>query len=273
MALINKKKRIEEQENELEEELEEFREILPQEEEIPYILSEMPEAIRVEKKSRIIPFLIVFVVFAVFAGGIFALIHFKIVDISGLTLSNLRAKVPIANNIVIPSEANAKKSADAEKLTEEIAYLEERLKEREAEIENLKEQNNIYAKEVIRLQEFEETQMEFKAMREEFENMIASEAPKAFEKFYAEMSPENAEKIYRELSAQTVSDKRFKRYINTFQNMDDTAIGKMFQSMIDTDLDLVVSILESLPIEQAASIISAMEPADGAVIAKRMYPE
>jgi flagellar motility protein MotE (MotC chaperone) len=206
---------------------------------------------------------------AFIAGILYGAYRFNLFGMGNINFKSIREKLPIANNLILPDDSKP----DAEELSLKISELEGKIKSLEEEKSDLEKRNELYAQEVLRLKEFESQQLEFRAEKEEFDRMIASEKPSEYEKFYSQISPENAEIIYREIVGEISSSKEFKKYISTFQNMDESAAAGIFEKMVSTDIDLVVSILKALPAEQSASVLAAMKPESAAMATKRMYPE
>lgn len=240
------------------------------------------ETIEKPKKSRTKLKIVLFslAVFFAFAIGVFLLFRFNIIDSEGLSWSNIKSKIPIVKNLV--TEEELEKTEEVKEIAftdEELQMYQEKIKELEEEVGiqkeeilRLEDKNTDYAREVIRLQEIEGAHEEYKRLKEEIDKQIASGDPIAYEEYFESISPGNAEEIYRQIVGENIKDKELKKYISTYQEMDEQAAAEMFEEMIATDLDLVVNIIKGISSDHAAEILAEMEPRSAAAVTKRMSP-
>lgn len=171
-------------------------------------------------------------------------------------------KIPVVKNLLPPIEEGG------QTLTEEII-----VDENQQMIDSLTAEIDELNKEILRLKEFEKNQLAFKKEKEDFDKMIALNDPKAYQAFYETIAPENAEQLYKEAVNKEVSDKRFKEYIQTFENMKKDAVATILEELIMTDMDLVITILDNLSSEKRSEILSAMDPKNAASCSKLLAPE
>lgn len=159
---------------------------------------------------------------------------------------------------------------------DQIASLEKQLeqaqnesKSRAADIEKLKA-------EVLRLQPFEEKQVEFNRIRTEFyEDVIyAEKGPGAeeYRKYYESMDPATAEYLYKQVITQLEKSKEVRDYASAYAQMKPKEAAKIFESMTD-ELDLVAEILQTMSADTRGSIMGVMDPAVAAKLTKIMAPE
>ena len=187
------------------------------------------------------------------------LISFNVGNIRDKYLRPGLERIPIIKNLLPPLN---------EEEEEKIEQKDEKQEKIDALIKEIEELN----KEVSRLKEFEQTQLQFKAEKEEFDKMIALNDPKAYAKFYEGISPENAEELYKQAVDKDVKDKRFKEYIQTFENMKKDAVSTILEELMITDIDLVIDILKNLSSEKRSEILSVMDPKNAASVSKLLAP-
>ena len=129
--------------------------------------------------------------------------------------------------------------------------------------------------EVKRLKTFEENQVAFQEIKEEFyeEVVYAENGPGAdeYQKYYEEMDPTTAEELYKQVIQSEATDKKMQEYAKTFSNMKAAEAAGILGAMTD-NLELAAQILESLDVETRGAIMGAMEPAVAARITKIMNP-
>ena len=188
-----------------------------------------------------------------------ALISFNVGNIRDKYLRPGLEKIPIVKNLLPPLE-------------EEQQQEEEVVDEKQQTIDSLTKEIEELNKEVTRLKEFEQAQLQFKAEKEEFDKMIALNDPKAYASFYESIAPENAEELYKQAINQEVTDKRFKDYIQTFETMKKDAVATILEELMVTDMDLVITILENLTSDKRSEILSAMDPKNAASCSKLLAP-
>lgn len=130
--------------------------------------------------------------------------------------------------------------------------------------------------EIIRLQDFEETQVEFQRIRTEFyEEVVYSEkgpGVEAFQEYYESMDPTTAEYIYKQVVAQAEESSEIQEYAETYAQMKPKQAAALFEAMTD-NLNLGARILGLMTPEQRAEIFDAMDPEVAAKYTKIMDPE
>lgn len=229
------------------------------------------------KKGRIKKIIILGFIFLSFIALLTSILGFNIFNIRDNYLRGFLESIPIVNNILPPLDSPLDNDTTTQMSNDEllntIEYLQNRLREYEDEINHLNEINSLQAGEIVRLQEIEENQLQFRSDKEEFDRMIAENDPEAFMSFFKSMYPENAEVLYREAVVYAYQSRELRNYVATFEAMDRRRAGTTLETMMITELELVVLILSSMNVEQRASILGVMSADNAAIIATMMAPE
>jgi flagellar motility protein MotE (MotC chaperone) len=130
--------------------------------------------------------------------------------------------------------------------------------------------------EVARLKEFEDMQVEFQRIKNEFyEEVVYAEngpGPEAFQDYYEAFDPTGAEFIYRQVVQQTEQSQEILDWAQAYSVMDASAAAAIFEAMTD-DLDRAARILETMPAENRGEILGAMTPEVAVQLTKIMDPE
>lgn len=206
-------------------------------------------------------------------------------DVGGFgsnVLAPVLQDVPIINKI-LPSENQTESTGDKsyggynsiKEAVEQINRLEQQLEQVQntniayaEQIEALKAEND-------RLQTFEDSQVNFKRIKEQFyeEVVYAENGPGAAEyrAYYEEMDPATAEALYKQVIQEEAVNTKMRDYVATFSNMDAASAAGILSSMTD-NLDLAAEILENMSATSRGSILGEMDPAIAARIAKIMNP-
>lgn len=159
---------------------------------------------------------------------------------------------------------------------DQIASLERQLEQVQNESKEKDTELNTLKAEVLRLQPFEEKQVEFQRIRTEFyeEVIYAENGPGAeeYRKYYEEMDPSTAEYLYKQVVAQTEEDQKMQEYASTYAQMKPKAAAAAFEKM-ENDMKLVAKILNAMNAESRAAIMNNMSPEFAAKLTKIMDPE
>lgn len=156
-----------------------------------------------------------------------------------------------------------------ESLEKQLEQAQNSNKEKDTQIDTLKA-------EVLRLQPFEERQVEFQRIRTEFyEEVIYAEngpGPEEYRKYYEDMDPSTADYLYKQVVTQTEKDKEMEEYANTYAQMKPKAAAETFEEM-SNDTSLVAEILMAMSAESRAAIMNNMDPEFAAKLTRIMKPE
>lgn len=207
-------------------------------------------------------------------------------DVGGFgskVLTPLLKDVPVVN-LILPNSSgnNGNISTDnggytnLNDATEQIKNLELQLQQ--AQTDNLKLQEDVanLKAENARLQEFEDKQVEFQRIKNEFyeEVVYAENGPgaEAYQKYYESMDPTTAEYLYKQVIAQLQEDKSVQDYAAAYSSMKPKKAAAIFEQMTD-NLNLAARILKTMSAENRGNILAEMDPTIAAKLTKIMDPE
>lgn len=206
-------------------------------------------------------------------------------DVGGFgskVLTPLLKDVPVVNLILPNGQNSGNISTDnggytnLNDATEQIKNLELQLQQ--AQTDNLKLQEDVanLKAENARLQEFEDKQVEFQRIKNEFyeEVVYAENGPgaEAYQKYYESMDPTTAEYLYKQVIAQLQEDKSVQDYASAYSSMKPKKAAAIFEQMTD-NLNLAARILKTMSAENRGNILAEMDPAIAAKLTKIMDPE
>lgn len=206
-------------------------------------------------------------------------------DVGGFgsnVLSPILKDVPVINKI-LPSETSVEtKNEEAYGGYSSLKEAVEQIKDLELQLDQAQSANTTYTEqieqlkaEVERLKTFEDNQVEFQRVKEEFyEEVVYAEngpGPDEYQKYYEEMDPTTAEELYKEVVQTVAEDQKMKEYATTFSNMQASEAAAILGSMTD-NLELAAQILQTLDVTNRGAIMGAMDPAVAARITKIMDP-
>lgn len=206
-------------------------------------------------------------------------------DVGGFgskVLTPLLKDVPVVNLILPNSQNSGNISTDnggytnLNDATEQIKNLELQLQQ--AQTDNLKLQEDVanLKAENARLQEFEDKQVEFQRIKNEFYEEVVYEengpGAEAYQKYYESMDPTTAEYLYKQVIAQLQEDKSVQDYASAYSSMKPKKAAAIFEQMTD-NLNLAARILKTMSAENRGNILAEMDPAIAAKLTKIMDPE
>ena len=208
-------------------------------------------------------------------------------DVGGFgsnVLTPILKDVPVINKI-LPSESTTETTKNEEAYggynslkdaVEQIKTLEKQLDQAQSTNATYAEQIDTLKTEVQRLKTFEDNQVEFQKIKEQFyeEVVYAENGPGAdeYRQYYEEMDPTTAEALYKQVIQTEAADKQMQEYANTFSNMQASEAAAILGNMTD-NLDLAASILKNLDVSTRGAILGAMDSAIAARIVKIMDPD
>ena len=207
-------------------------------------------------------------------------------DVGGFgsnVLTPILKDVPVINKI-LPSESTTETTKNEEAYggynslkdaVEQIKTLEKQLDQAQSTNATYAEQIDTLTTEVQRLKTFEDNQVEFQKIKEQFyeEVVYAENGPGAdeYRQYYEEMDPTTAEALYKQVIQTEAADKQMQEYAKTFSNMQASEAAAILGNMTD-NLDLAASILKNLDVSTRGAILGAMDSAIAARIVKIMDP-
>ncbi|MEY8523942.1 hypothetical protein D7X98_03565 [bacterium 1XD8-76] len=206
-------------------------------------------------------------------------------DVGGVgtnVLKPLLKDVPVVNKI-LPGERRTEEEEDEYSAYSDVADAVDQIKQLEQELQLAQEQNLEYANEVSalkeensRLQNFENDQLEFERLKNEFyeEVVYAENGPgvEEYQKYYEAMDPATAEYLYQQVIQETAVNRELSDYVATYSSMKAKEAAAIFDTMT-SDLDLVAKILKAMTAEDRADILQQMNEENAARLTKMMDPE
>lgn len=222
-------------------------------------------------------------IIVIWLGILVLLIKMDVGGFGSHVLTPIFKDIPVVNRI-LPSESTTETSKKEETYGgySSIKEAVDQIKKLELQLDQMQSSNTTYVEqiealkaEVKRLKTFEDNQVAFQEIKEEFyeEVVYAENGPGAdeYQKYYEEMDPTTAEQLYKQVIQSEATDKKMKEYATTFSNMQDSEAAAILGAMTD-NLELAAQILECLSVEDRGAIMGAMDPAVAARITKIMDP-
>ena len=207
-------------------------------------------------------------------------------DVGGFgsrVLALILQDVPVLNKILPENSVTETTDTESyggytslEEAVEQIRSLEIQLEQAQNESRSKDEELDSLKAEVLRLQEFENSQVEFQRVKTEFyeEVVYAENGPgaEAYQKYYESMDPTTAEYIYKQVVTQLEESQEVQDYAEAYSQMKPKQAAGIFESMTD-DLDLAARILKVMSAEDRGAIMGQMDPEVAARLTKIMDPE
>lgn len=163
-------------------------------------------------------------------------------------------------------------------IKEAVAYIKElELQLEQAQNESVSDSAKLeeLEEEVKRLRTFEDSQIEFERIKDQFySEVVYSEkgpGPEEYQKFYESINPEMAEQLYKQVVEQNQSDARMDDYVQAYTQMKPKEAAAIFEALTD-DLVLSAQILKAMDSESRGKILGVMDPEIAARITKIMEP-
>lgn len=228
-----------------------------------------------EKKGNKFVTILIAVLIIVLWLGLFAL--FIKLDVGGFGSSVMRPifkDVPIIKEILPDEEAEDDEEYPYKSLAEAINYI----KELEKEIKVLKDAAEVDAEtiadleaEVERLKAFEESQLAFEKLKEEFYDEVVfgdyALSYDNYKKYYEEINPDYAEVLYKQVLEKYMYDERYQDLANAYTEMKPKKAAAALYEMTG-NLEVVVAILQNMEVEPRAEILGALSDIDAVFCAK-----
>ncbi len=130
--------------------------------------------------------------------------------------------------------------------------------------------------EVERLRTFEENQLSFEKIKNEFyeEVIYAENGPgvEAYIEYFESMDPTTAQTLYAQVIAEQQVDAQLQAYAQAYSEMKPKEAAAIFEAMTD-DLELVAKILNQMTAEDRGNILGVMDPTVAAMLTKLMDPD
>ena len=226
-------------------------------------------------------FLVTAFIVAVWIAILCVLIKLDVGGVGSNILKPILKDIPVVNKI-LPGEKRTDEEEDEYSIYADVEDAVAQIKQLEQELQIAQEQNLSYANEISELKEennrlrnFEEDQLKFEQMKNEFyeEVVYAENGPgvEEYQKYYEAMDPAAAEYLYQMTIQETAADKELSDYVATFSAMKAKEAAAMFDTMT-SDLDLVAKILKAMSADDRAKIMGQMNAENAARLTKMMDP-
>ena len=187
--------------------------------------------------------------------------------------------LPATNQIETDGETAGEEYGGYTSLKEAVDYI----KQLELELQQAQSKGATDSEEVAnlkaeveRLKTFENSQVEFQNVKNQFyEDVIYSDKAPSIEeymKYYEGMDPATAEYIYKQAVSQKEESDEVKEYAKAYSDMKPKEAAAIFEAMTDK-LDLVARILSIMTAEERGDILGVMKPDVAAKVTKIMDPE
>ena len=247
-------------------------------------IARQEEALMDEGESNgLVTFGATLLIVALWLAVICVIIKLDVGGFGSSVLTPILKDVPVVNRILPGNSLTETADPDSYRgytnlrdAVEQIRKLELELEQAQNDIKAKKDEIDALKAEVIRLQEFEQKQVEFQRIRTEFyeEVVYAEKGPgaEAYKKYYEAMDPTTAEYIYKQVVTQLEEIKKIQDFASTYSQMKPKEAAKIFEEMTDS-LDLVARILKTMNAEDRGAVMGAMDPAVAAKLTKIMDPK
>ena len=183
--------------------------------------------------------------------------------------------LPTENGLESPKEKAYGGYNSIKDAVDYASELEKKLEQAQSTNTAYSEQIEALKAEVKRLQTFEDNQVNFQRIKEQFyeEVVYADNGPGAeeYRAYYEEMDPTTAEALYKQVIQEEAVNNKMKDYVATYSNMDAKSAAKILGAMTD-NLDLAANILMNLPASTRGAIMGEMDAAVAARISRIMNP-
>lgn len=236
-----------------------------------------------EGGGKISSFLVTTIIVIIWLLIIALLIKMDVGGFGSDILTPLLKDVPVVNK-VLPNSTETESTNEGayggySSLKEAVDYI----KILEIELEHSQAVNNSDSDElaelkaeVERLKEFENMQVEFQRIKEQFyeEVIYADNGPGAeeYKKYYEDMDPETAAALYKQVVRQLEEEEEVKDYAAAYAAMKPAQAASIFEMMTD-NLELAARILWVMDADTRGKILGAMKPVTAAQLTKIMDPE
>ena len=228
------------------------------------------------------------IIIVVWIGIICALVKLDVGGFGSQVLAPVLKNVPVVNKI-LPDETTGNISEESteevvdlagytalEEAVSDIHELEEELIAYQEELNAKNERILALEEEIKRLETFEDMQVEFERIKNEFYNEVvyAEKGPgvEEYQKYYEAMDPATAEVLYKQVVAQVEESKEVQDYAQAYSEMKPKEAAGIFEAMT-SDLDLAARILGEMEPDARGKILGVMDPQVAAKITKIMEPD
>ena len=207
-------------------------------------------------------------------------------DVGGFgsnVLAPILGDVPVVNK-VLPEGSAAASTADGlsgdnvidggyknlEDAVARIKLLETELADKDQDIKAASDTIDELTQEVARLKTYEDNQVEFEKIKDEFDNEVDfnDKAPDIteYQKYYEQIDPTNAEILYKEVLRKEEASEEVKDYAKAYSQMKPKDAAVIFNSdPLRADLELAAKILGTMNADARGQILAEIGKLDDAL--------
>lgn len=237
-----------------------------------------------ENEGGTIPVILVtLIIVIVWLAILCVLVKLNVGGFGSNVLAPLIKDVPVINKILPKEAATETENAEEYGGYTSLAEAVEQIKALELQLEaaNSSDGSNEQlvadlTAEVNRLKTFEQNQVEFERIKNQFyeEVIYAENGPgaDAYIAYYESMDPTTAEQIYREVIQKKQETEEIENYARAYSEMKPKEAAAIFEAMTD-NLDLAARILGVMEPDDRGKILGVMDSQVAARITKIMDPE
>lgn len=228
-------------------------------------------------------FLVTAIIILVWLGIIALLIKLDVGGFGSQVLAPVLSDVPVLNKILPESEETKSTTGEdyggysnLKDAVNDVESLKVQLESAQATVNADAEKITELQNEVARLKTFEDKQLEFQRIKNEFyEEVVYAEngpGPDEYVKYFESMDPETAENLYKEVVKTEAVSEEIKEYAQAYSEMKPKQAATIFEGMTD-NLDLVAKILGVMEPDDRGAILGVMDSTVAAKITKIMDPD
>lgn len=236
-----------------------------------------------EEGSSVSVFLVTLIIVVIWLAILALLIKLDIGGFGSGVMAPIFKNVPVINKILpddsvmeTDQEENYGGYSSLREAVDYIKLLEQELEQAQSSDLSRSEEVAELKAEILRLKEFEDKQVEFQRIKNEFyEEVIYAEngpGPEEYIKYYEGMDPATAEELYKQVVAEQEESKEIQDYAQAYSEMKPKEAAKIFEAM-PNNLELAARILGQMTAEDRGKILGVMDPDVAAKITKIMDPE
>lgn len=236
-----------------------------------------------EEGGGVSVFLVTIIIVVIWLAILALLIKMDVGGFGSGVLAPVLKNVPVINKI-LPKDSVTETQDEVSyggysSLREAVDYiklLEQELEQAQSSNQTDTEEITKLKEEILRLKEFEDKQVEFQRIKNQFyEEVIYADkgpGPEEYVKYYEAMDPATAEELYKQVVAEQQVSKEIQDYAQAYSEMKPKEAAKIFEAM-PNNLELAAKILGQMTAQDRGKILGVMDPDVAAKITKIMDPE
>lgn len=236
-----------------------------------------------EEGNSVSIFLVTTIIVVIWLAILVLLVKLDVGGFGSGVLAPVLKDIPVINKILpkdkVMETGNEEAYGGYNSLKDAVEYikiLEKELEQSQSSDLSRAEEITELKAEVLRLKEFEDKQVEFQRIKNEFyEEVIYAEkgpGPEEYLKYFEAIDPALAEELYKQVLAQQAEEKEIRDYAQAYAEMKPKEAAGIFEAM-PNNLELAARILGQMTAEDRGKILGVMNPDVAAKITKIMDPE